>query len=96
MNLPFLSMADDKEEFREQFCHKYAGNDSVDIEDIDEVKNVYQTFWKNAFEMTINRNLLVKIDECISKFQDKTEVYSPEILEMIESFLGNLVGKDDK
>ena len=46
--------------------------------------------------MSINRNLLVKIDECISKFEDKSEVYSHDISEMIENFLGNLVGKDDK
>ncbi len=46
--------------------------------------------------MSINRNLLVKIDECISKFEDKTEVYSEEIGSLIEDFLGNLVGRDDK
>ena len=88
-------MADDKDEFREEFFPKYAKKTEVDCEDINEVREAYKTFWIDAFKMNISKVLLVKIDQCISKFEDRNEVYDEELKSLIETSLGNMIGKDE-
>ena len=43
----------------------------------------------------VSRKLFVKIDDFISKFENKNDIYDPLFIEKLNDFLGHEIGKDE-
>lgn len=61
----------------------------------DEYKKTYRSFFKRLFTLNPKPRLITYIYSCFCKFEDPKEMLTDEIIETINRFIGEELGKTD-
>ncbi len=96
--LCYLRRAVDQEEFRYDFLDKYMDmKDEEEYEDWedDDYKKIYRSFFKRLFTLSPKPRLVTYIFSCFSKFEDPKAMLTEEIIEGVNTYIGEDLGSSD-